>query len=96
MEAFAKKKLYSELRTMKKELLNSLENNNCSPLVRSLIEEELKDVEKTMEKLENGSFGLCEISGELIPTDYLSVVPTIQSMNDVDEISKYYCKPIFS
>ncbi|WP_449619317.1 hypothetical protein [Robertmurraya sp. Marseille-Q9965] len=96
MEAFVKKKLYSELRTMKKELQTSLENNNCSPLVRPLIEEELKDVEKTMEKLENGNFGLCETSGEIIPTDYLAIVPTIQSLDDVDEITKYYCKPIFS
>ncbi|GEM_PF-1190406 len=89
-------KLYSELRTIKNELLESLIHEKCSPEIAPIVEEELKDIEETLEKIEAGKFGLCECSGQLIPDAYLYMVPTIKSIEDVNEINRYYCKPIFS
>lgn len=92
MEA-QQEKLYSELRTIQKELLEGL--HNCSPLIKMNIVDELQDVEETIEKLETGQYGLCEISGQHIPSDYLSMMPTIKTLEDVEELSKFYCKPIY-
>lgn len=89
-------KLYSELRTMRKELKESLNSGKCSSVTKPIIEEELKDIEETIKRIEQGSFGFCEMSGELIPFDYLSMVPTIKTIEDIDQISKFYCKPIHS
>jgi RNA polymerase-binding transcription factor DksA len=88
--------LYSELRKMRKELQESLYNGKCSNLIRPIIEDELKDIEETIERMEAGKFGLCEISGELIPDELLIMVPTLKSLDDVDKISKYFCKPIYN
>lgn len=85
-------KLYSELRMIRNELLESLNKNSS---IKPLIEDELRDIEETLGKMESGTFGFCESSGEMIPDDYLSIVPTIKSIDDVNEISKYYCKPIY-
>lgn len=87
-------KIYLELRNIQKELMESLRNHQCSPLTKPIIEEELKDIEETINRIENGSYGTCEISGELIPNDYLAMVPTIKSMEDIQGISKYFCKSI--
>lgn len=95
MEA-QEKELYSELRKMRKELKDSLHNGKCSSLIRPIIEDELKDIEETIERMEEGKFGLCEISGELIPDELLLMVPTLKSLDDVDNISKYFCKPIYN
>lgn len=95
MEAH-EQKLYSELRKIRKELQASLMQETCSDLIRPIIKDELKDIEETIERIERGKYGLCEISGELIPDNYLSMVPTIKSLDDVDEISKYFCKPIYN
>lgn len=95
MEAH-EKKLYSELRTIRKELVLSLEEEKCSPSIKPIVEDELKDINKTIEKLESGKFGLCEVSGELIPSDFLKMVPTIKSLDDVERIYQFYCKPIHS
>lgn len=88
--------LYSELRTTQKELMESLHYDRCSNLTRPIIEEELKDIEDTLAKMQIGSFGRCEISGEILPEDYLFMVPTIKSLDDVNEMSKFYCKPIYT
>lgn len=93
MEAMANK-LYSELRTIKAELLTRLERGDGSPFVNSLIREELKDIDYTLRKIERGHYGLCEISGELIPESILREIPTIHSMDDIDVMSRYYCKSI--
>ena len=74
--------LYSELRSTKKELMEKLESGNCSSLVKPFIEEELKDVEKALQKFETGTFGTCEMSGELLPEKILSIVPTLTSLED--------------
>lgn len=85
-------KLYSELRTIRKELMESL--LTCTPQIKSIIEDELKDIQDTMIKIEDGTYGYCENSGQHIPESYLSMIPTIKTLEDVDDISKFYCKPL--
>lgn len=81
--------IYSELRKTKKELVHRLQNEKCSPLVKPYIEGELKDIEVALQKLETGTFGTCEISGELIPEDLLTVIPTLRSMDDCKTVSYF-------
>ncbi|WP_338469889.1 hypothetical protein R4Z10_13855 [Niallia sp. XMNu-256] len=72
--------IYSELRKTRQELIEKI--HSCSPIVKPFIEEELQDVETALMKLEKGTYGTCEISGELIPSELLLVVPTLKSMED--------------
>jgi RNA polymerase-binding transcription factor DksA len=74
--------IYSELRSTKKELMEKLESENYSLLAKPFIEEELKDVEKALRKFEAGTFGTCEMSGELLPEKILLIVPTLTSLDD--------------
>lgn len=78
--------IYSELRKTREELLLKLQSTNCSPLAKPFIEEELRDIETTLNKLEKGTFGTCEISGEIIPDHLLSIVPTLKSLDDCKTI----------
>ena len=74
--------VYSELRKTKQELIEKLEGGNCSPIIKPYIEGELKDIEAALQKLAKGTFGTCEVSGELIPEDLLTIVPTLKSIDD--------------
>lgn len=89
------KNLYSELRKTKMELLVSLKNKNTSLLIRPLIEEELKDIENTLEKIEKGQFGICEISGEIMPTELLQMIPTLKTLSDCNKVEDFYRKALF-
>lgn len=84
--------IYSELRKTRQELIQRLQNNNGSPLVRPYIEGELQDIETALEKLEKGTYGTCEISGELMPQDLLMMIPTLKSMNDCQRVSYFFRK----
>ncbi|WP_445488379.1 hypothetical protein [Niallia sp. 03133] len=86
-------KLYTELRMTQIELAATLRVSRESK-INQFIEAELHDVEESMKKLENGSFGTCEISGELIPEDILSIIPTIKSKKDLKELQTYYRKSL--
>ncbi len=85
-------KIYSELRKTKQELLQRLNDDDSSPLVKPFILCELKDIEKALEKLEAGTFGTCEISGELLPQDLLAMVPTLKSLDDCKTIEYFFRK----
>ena len=75
--------IYSELRKTKQELIENLEGGGkSSSIIKSYIEGELKDIEAALQKLEKGTFGTCEVSGELIPEDLLTIVPTLKSIDD--------------
>ncbi|MEH7122935.1 hypothetical protein V7122_14970 [Bacillus sp. JJ1532] len=87
--------LYSELRKTRMELMERLEDNNSSSLIKPIIKAELLDVEDTLNKIELGLFGRCEISGELIPEELLTMVPTIKSLDDYEKIDCYFRKGIF-
>lgn len=86
-------KLYTELRMTQIELVTTLRVKRDSK-INKYIEDELKDVEETMQKLENGNFGMCEMSGELLPFDLLEMIPTIRTKDDINSIQSYYRKSI--
>jgi len=87
-------KLYTELRKSSKELQERLNVNTGSPELQSLIMEEIHDVENAIQKIALGNYGKCETSGEQIPFDFLKVMPTIKTMEDIDEIHHFYRKPL--
>jgi len=95
MEAF-EQKLYLELRKSRTELMMQLSNSKGSPLVKPLIEEELRDINTAILKLENGTYGRCELSGELLPSELLEMVPTLKSMEDCGLLETFLCKPLYS
>ncbi|HEY4550300.1 MAG TPA: hypothetical protein VIG98_08535 [Bacillus sp. (in: firmicutes)] len=82
--------IYSELRKTKEELIQRLENENCSLLARPYIEGELDDIETALKKLESGTYGTCEISGEIMPEHLLSMVPTLKSIEDCKMMSYFF------
>ena len=82
--------IYSELRKTKEELIQRLENENCSQLVKPYIEGELDDIETALKKLEFGTYGTCEISGEIMPKHLLSMVPTLKSIEDCKMMSYFF------
>ena len=86
-------KLYTELRLTQIELATTLRVKRDSK-INKYIEEELTDVEETMQKLESGNFGMCEMSGELLPFDLLEMIPTIRTKSDINSIQSYYRKSI--
>lgn len=87
--------LYTELRKTRMELLISLNDENASQLIRPIIKEELKDIESALIKMERGEFGICEISGEMMPMDLLYMVPTLKSLTDCSKIDDFYRKALF-
>lgn len=87
------KKLYEELRDIERETKKKLEQNLVDRRIKYLVEAELKDIETTIQKLECGDFGKCEISGELIPFDLLSTVPTARTIDDFNQMKSYCKKP---
>jgi RNA polymerase-binding transcription factor DksA len=89
-------KLYSELRNTSEELKEKLSSDTCSESIRAYLEAELHDTEQALKKMKNGTFGICEISGELIPPDLLYSIPTIRTLSDSKQVSDFYIKPFFS
>ncbi len=90
-------KLYSELRKTKRELLDRM-NKNAGPrplAIQTIIKEEIQDIELALTKIITGHYGRCELSGELIPLEVLEAIPTIKTMNDMEEINHFFRKPIY-
>jgi RNA polymerase-binding transcription factor DksA len=87
--------LCSELRNTRQEILERLMEGNSSALIKPILLEELHDIEQTLKKIENGDYGKCEISGELLPADLLEMVPTLKTMEDCSKLGKYYRKSIY-
>lgn len=88
-------KLYSELRKTKEELLDKLVTNEVSAFVKPYIIEEINDIETAINKIKTGTFGMCEISGELIPGEILELIPTIKTIQEIKSMDKYYRKPMY-
>jgi hypothetical protein len=74
--------IYTELRKTKQELMDKIQADSSSPLIKPFIEGELKDIEAALRKFEKGTFGACEVSGEMIPNNLLEIIPTLKSMED--------------
>ena len=89
------KKLYSELRRTKEELVERLENRACSSKIQLFIKDELQDVEWAMGKISAGTYGTCEVSGELIPFEILEAIPTIKSISEIENMGEFCRKPIY-
>ena len=88
--------LYEELRRTKEELIECLEQHDARSPVFKYIEEELKDVEHALIKIESGDFGRCEHSGELIPLVMLGILPTARSTEDFRKLNAYLRKSLYS
>lgn len=87
--------LIEELRNTRQELLERLMQSNLHPFMNEMILAELYDVEKAIEKFETGQFGTCEISGEFLPQDLLSLIPTLKSMDDCHSLRRFYRKALY-
>ncbi|WP_147531980.1 TraR/DksA family transcriptional regulator [Bacillus marasmi] len=87
-------KLYTELRTTSEELLKRMESSNGSNEIQEILKEELNDIEATMVKIKTGQYGICEMSGEMIPAEVLKIMPTIKSLKDIEGLNSFFRKPI--
>ncbi|HEX7063877.1 MAG TPA: TraR/DksA C4-type zinc finger protein [Bacillales bacterium] len=47
--------------------------------LRQQVEEELRDVEYALSKMENGTYGICETTGKPIPLERLQAIPTART-----------------
>jgi RNA polymerase-binding transcription factor DksA len=88
--------IWYELQIMQQELKSRLfdhglfevvnEQNLFYPLKEKTImihvKEELIDVERALQKIENGTFGICEETGTPIALDKLAIIPTARTIHD--------------
>jgi RNA polymerase-binding transcription factor DksA len=88
--------LFLELRQTQAEIETSLINKHRPNWFTAILEEELADIKMALKKITDGSYGQCEISGELLPADLLKIIPTIKSIKDTDHLDMYYRKPFNS
>ncbi|MDQ0270313.1 hypothetical protein [Cytobacillus purgationiresistens] len=88
-------KLIFELRNTRQELLERLMVDNGDSFMKDIIMAELFDIEETIDKLQSGAFGTCEISGEFLPQDLLEMVPTIKSYDDCQHLKSFFRKAIY-
>jgi RNA polymerase-binding transcription factor DksA len=88
-------KLFLELRQTKVEIENSLNSKQNKDWFTTVLEEELSDITSAIQKLENGNFGQCEISGEFLPNELLNIIPTLRSQKDSEYLESYFKKPIY-
>ncbi|HEY2420499.1 MAG TPA: hypothetical protein VGI04_03760 [Neobacillus sp.] len=88
--------LYLELRKTYEEIESALKNKQKQDWFTMILEEELADINVAMKKISNGSFGQCEISGELLPADLLKAIPTLKSVKDAKKLDAFCRKSINS
>jgi RNA polymerase-binding transcription factor DksA len=89
------KMLCEELRLSEQEVIQSLKHKGCEHQLKTILEEELEDIRAALTKVKNGNYGLCEISGELIPGELLKAVPTLKTLEDFGYFKTYYRKPLY-
>jgi RNA polymerase-binding transcription factor DksA len=87
--------LYEELRLTEQEVLWSLKQKVRNHQLKAILEEELDDIRSALNKVQNGNYGLCEISGELIPGEWLKLVPTLKSVHDLGKFKSFFRKPLY-
>lgn len=87
--------LFLELRQTKQEIEDSLCNKQKQAWLTAVLEDELSDINTAIQKLESGKFGQCEISGEFLPADLLTMIPTLKSTKDSEHLIHYYKKAIY-
>lgn len=53
------------------------------------IQAELQDVKRTLLKMDIGLYGVCEETGERIPTELLKVVPTVRTLREAEAMTQF-------
>lgn len=51
---------------------------------------DLFDIELAIQKIENGLYGYCELTGKQIPIEKLKVLPTGRTIEDFSYVRTYY------
>lgn len=87
-------KLFLELRQTQAEIENSLRKQENPEWFIHILEDELTDVRLAIKKMSDGSFGKCEISGEIMPVNLIKNIPTLKSINDSKKLNSFYRKPL--
>ncbi|CRK80559.1 hypothetical protein [Neobacillus massiliamazoniensis] len=87
-------KLFLELRHTQAEIENSLKKEQNPDWFIRILEDELTDIKIAIKKMSDGSFGKCEISGEIMPIDLIKNIPTLKSINDSKKLNSFYRKAI--
>lgn len=49
------------------------------------MEEELSDINVALEKIENGTYGICEVTGQQIPKERLDALPTARTIKEASK-----------
>jgi len=88
--------IYNELRETKTELLAYLNSENTNERILQYIKAELDDIDSALQKMENGEYGKCEISGEILPQEILQSIPTAKSSYEIAQLEQYCRKPLYS
>ncbi|RSK26959.1 molecular chaperone DnaK [Bacillus sp. HMF5848] len=60
------------------------------------VKQDLTDVERALQKLELGVYGYCEETGEKIPDDLLTTLPTARYIEDFSVLTMYKKNPVSS
>lgn len=61
---------------------DNIEDFETNTAILKQLETQLKDVNDALEKIENGSYGICEISGKEIETDRLEANPAARTCKE--------------
>ncbi len=70
--------------------LKELESADTShPIVRKMIEDEIRDVRYALGRADMNSFATCEMSGELIPFELMKMNPTSSTLQEMNDWRKY-------
>jgi RNA polymerase-binding transcription factor DksA len=88
-------KLFLELRQTKEEITDCINKKEKGDWLTAILKEELHDINSALSKLEQGNYGLCEMSGELMPEEMLKNIPTLKSVQDSKTLYSYCKKPIY-
>jgi YteA family regulatory protein len=58
--------------------------------LRRQLEEELRDVNQALQKMEEGTYGICEVTGEPIPIERLHAIPTARTTREASPDQAIY------
>lgn len=62
--------------------------------LRKQIEEELQDVNLALEKIQKGTYGICEVTGQPIPIERLRAIPTARTIVEATPSVVYDYRPV--
>nr|WP_309099296.1 TraR/DksA C4-type zinc finger protein [Fredinandcohnia onubensis] len=71
------------------ELLFQNEQSEKEKIVMNHIKEDLSDVERALNKINSGTFGICEETGAEIPFEKLRILPTARTIFEFSFIDLY-------